>query len=173
MGEFVTLQDLSHILGIGQRHVQRLARDGVLLRSGRNRYHLAKSVQAFIRYATQSRTPEELVTDRRRLLAAQADKTSLEARKMAGQLIEHEDAKILFNQLAVVYVRALQAMPGRMAAVLSHLAPGGEIRAAAMAEIHTIRSIMADHFEQVAQLGLEAPPLDLTPKRQPKRRARK
>lgn len=92
----VSVALLAGVLGITERWVQQLERQGVLEKTGRGRYALAKSVQAYIKFKVESEvaraTPdasnpgERVKAERARKLKLENDETELRTIAMTAAL---------------------------------------------------------------------------------------
>lgn len=92
MGGAVSVQTLAKIIGIGQRRIQQLAKDGIIPKAESGKYDLIPCINhycKFLRERAEGRSKEAKSgrENRERLTKAQADKTELEADMMRGNLL--------------------------------------------------------------------------------------
>ena len=93
--EEISVTFLAETLGIGERWVQSLTKDGVLVKNGHGRYDLAASVQAYIKFKIESEvaraTPAE-TSPGERVKTERARKLKLENDERELQLVAMPDA---------------------------------------------------------------------------------
>lgn len=132
--EFLTDRvGMAHVLGCSVNHINKLAAKGMPRRS-RGQYSIPECVQWMLSdVTTRSRVdPDELpavVEARTRLYVAQEQRTRLETRRLAGELLEADDVLNRMMQLASVLVTGLEGLPTRAAEELAHLGTAAEISA--------------------------------------------
>jgi phage terminase Nu1 subunit (DNA packaging protein) len=124
----VTAEVLSRWLGISERLVRELARKGIVIKAGRNRFELEASVRNVI--ADQRRTivgkggatvASQAAKERARLAAAMADRAELKNAAERGSLLDSAAVERQWTQdYASVRARML-AVPSRAAQRLPHL----------------------------------------------------
>lgn len=129
----LTADRLAEILGLSKRHILRLASDGVLPRTPKGRYPLARSVQSYLAHLDQQRRKQESERDgdeALRFRRARAEQTELAVARARGEVVTvHEHQLAVGAALAAVSQRFLMlpratcrqldpAEPGRAKAIL-------------------------------------------------------
>ena len=125
----VSTSELAVVLGITARYVRQLTEDGRLLKSGRGRYPLAQSVQAYV----SMRRDDELDDDdeatkkkdkkterlkresEAKYKAAKAAIAEMDAEERKGKMHRSEDVAAMTADLIFAVRGALIALPGRLA----------------------------------------------------------
>ena len=115
--EEISVKKLAAILGIGERWVQQLERQGVLKKAGHGRYHLAESVQSYIAFKVKSEVaravPEE--TDAgERVKAERARKLRLENDEKELLLVQTPDAVAALDAIVGPLRADLAGVPARV-----------------------------------------------------------
>ena len=92
--------ELAAVLGLSGRRVAQLCEDGIISKSARGRYCLAKCVQAYIMYKTEEESElEDLEIEREKrraeveLKRARAKKAKLETAEIEGNMHRSEDVE--------------------------------------------------------------------------------
>jgi phage terminase Nu1 subunit (DNA packaging protein) len=124
----VSTQELASLLGVGERHVQKLEGKGVLEKLGTGKWDLAACVQRYIAYRISSaaknvegdddeldrKTREE----RLRKLIAEANIRERQAALQAANLFKAEDImRVLGSRLVALRTKAL-ALPAKLGPIL-------------------------------------------------------
>lgn len=115
----VSLLDLAEILGIGIRHVQRLASEGVLQKADRGQYLLIPSIQGFMavveeRVDGSSDGKQKIEEQKLRLATAQADKAEREIKEMEGNLLDRVQVMAAWGETAQMMKTRLLAIPSKL-----------------------------------------------------------
>ena len=146
--EIVTAEVLGRWLGVSDRLVRELARRGIVVKAGANKYRLEESVRRVVE--DQRRTivgkggasiAAQAAKERARLAAAMADKAELQNALLRGTAIDSGAVEREWTGiLAGVRARSL-AVPSRCAARLPHLT------------VHDIAALDAEIREMLSELG--------------------
>src|SRR5262249_45470246 len=118
--EIVSGADLSALLGVGKRQVDRLAEQGIVVREGRDAFRLIPSAQGYTRY--RERQIEERLggehsyqrarTERMREAAAEARLHRLERE---GKLVDVDEIARCWDAIVDVVKKAFWSLPARAA----------------------------------------------------------
>lgn len=172
--ENVDTATVAAVLDLTTRRVQQLVKANVIPRAKRGSYSLPAVVKAWTNWLVSGKASGDLASERRKLTAAQARIKTVEAEKLEGEVFPAEDVRILMSEVCVLFVQALESLPGRFAGVL----PGknaAEIYKHVLTEVRSIRVRLADKFQAIAELGKKIPPAKkrkpATPKKKPRRKA--
>ena len=122
---------LASLLGITSNRVRILARDGVIIRSGRGKFDTAQSLNRYIarlresaaRAGRPSTGGDELKAERTRLAKEQADATALKNAQLRGELAPVADTLREWQEVLRDVRAAMLAVPSRFAASQPHLTP--------------------------------------------------
>lgn len=142
---------IAKLLLLTPRRVQQLASEGHLPKTGRGKYELAPTVQAYIRYL-QDRTPgnatqpgaEDLGLHRVRKAKADADLAEMEVAKRRNELVPIEDSARVWQGIASeIRAKMLGQVPDRIGKACFGCETEGEMRRAALAEIEAALTALA------------------------------
>ena len=146
-GETVTVRRLSEVLGIGERWVQQLEKQGVLKKVRHGRYRLAESVQAYIAFKIESEVarvvPEESNAGER-VKAERARKLKLENDEKELRLVQTPDAVAALDAIVGPLRADLAGVPAR---VTSDVAERRRIEDA----FDTVLRRLADRFAKAGE----------------------
>lgn len=145
---------IAELFDLTPRHVQRLAKDGVLPKPRRGLYPLAPCIQGYVRYlrrAAQGQTDDDqLQTERKLLLRARREQTQLQLRKLSDEVIDRSVARRTVATLATEFRSAWEIWPSRIAATVAN-----ELRAD---EVDVLQLLEREVRAHLAQLATETPP---------------
>ncbi|NBH27658.1 protoporphyrinogen oxidase [Lachnospiraceae bacterium] len=122
--KLITSKEVARIVGIAERTVQTLAKEGYLTyqKSGQyNRYNLYEVVQEYMSYQAQKedRTfaslEEKKLHEETRLKKAKADVAELELNELRGNLHSAEDVEMITTDMVLFVRSGLLSLPGRLA----------------------------------------------------------
>lgn len=143
---WVSVDAIAQLCSIDQRRIQQLAKDGVMIKGDRGRYHLARSVHGYIKFL-QSRLREGetggLGEHRKRLTSARADLAEMERQRVAGLLLPSDQVDEMWSRIVAVVKTRILAIPAKMAPRLLVLKRATEIEDALEKEVR-------DALEEIA-----------------------
>ena len=154
----VSTSALARLLGIGDRRVQQLEREGVLEKGGRGRWPLVRSVKAYIA-SLEARIPGpatkagsvDIKRENARLLKARADREEVAAARELGAVVDAGDVERAWTTLATeVSSTLMNAVPGRAAA-----------RLVGLDDETAIKAVIADEMRLALRDLAETPPEDV------------
>lgn len=113
---------LAPLLGITANRLRTLARDGIIIRSGRGKFDVAQSVTRYIAKLRESASRagppsvggDELKAERTRLAKEQADSTALKNAQLRGELVSAEEAQRAWASILTDVRAGLLAIPSRL-----------------------------------------------------------
>ena len=125
----VSTSELAVVLGITARYVRQLTEDGRLLKSGRGRYPLAQSVQAYVSMKRDDELDDDDEETKKKdkkterlkreseakYKAAKAAIAEMDAEERKGKMHRSEDVAAMTADLIFTVRGALIALPGRLA----------------------------------------------------------
>ena len=174
----VTRMQLTEIVGVDARQVTRWLSEGMPADAGGKRgrareIDTQKAINWLLNRASGNTTLGPLQDAREKLTRAKAQLAEIQAQIAMREVLPVSDVQIIFNEAAVMYVQALESLPGRFAGAL----PGKDaanVHRHVAAEVRSIRVRLADKFQAIADMGKQKekaaqrkPP---TPKKKPRRR---
>lgn len=115
----VSTAEISEILGLSDRRIRQLEKEGALVKIGRGKYDLKASVQRYIEYIKEQgeKTEEELDLTREKTLLTRANrqKVELELQIMRGELHRSEDVRCVMNNMLGAFRARVLAIPSKTA----------------------------------------------------------
>lgn len=118
----VTENDLSSLFGITVHNVRFLVRQKVLIRTGDN-YELGPSVLQYVEHLRSKVDSAEIVSNRERLTAAQADLAELELAKSTGNWIPVDEVRAMWGQALAAFRQGVLGLPSKLMQSHPHLTP--------------------------------------------------
>lgn len=144
LDETVSVRDLAKVLGVTERWVQQLEKQGVLVKVRRGQYNLAAAVQSYIAFKVESEVaravPEE-TSPGERVKAERARKLKLENDEKELRLVQTPDAIAALDAIVGPLMTDLAGVPAR---VTDDVAMRRQIEDA----IESVRRRLADRFEK-------------------------
>lgn len=114
--ETISVRALAEVLGITERWVQQLEKQGILVKVGRGRYNLAAAVQAYIAFKVESEVaravPEE-TSPGERVKTERARKLKLENDEKELRLVQTPDAVAALDAIVGPLIADLAGVPAR------------------------------------------------------------
>lgn len=119
-GASYSASTLAKLFNLTERRVQQLAKEGVIPRAERGKYDLVGAVRGYVKYLQERAegrgvAPQDLHTERARLVKAQADKTEIEVAEMGRALIPAERVIEAWQQLVAAFRAKCLALPTKLA----------------------------------------------------------
>lgn len=127
--------DLADLFGITERWVRDLAREGVIPKTGTNKYVLGDAVKGYLNFLKEQaekakRAPvADLDAESTRLKRAQADKTELEVAMLHGQIVRWEDVLVVLSDMVNNFKTRTLAIPAKSAPILSSCSEPAQVQA--------------------------------------------
>lgn len=150
----VSSAELGAYLGKTDRHVQKLAKEGILtvIKKGtKNYYNLYIVIQEYIEHLANRDTQkyssleEEKLSEEIRLKRAKASIAQLEFEEIEGTMHRADDVEAMTNDLVFNIRSALMAMPGRLAVDTATLSTPAETSERIRKEVHSILSGLSEY----------------------------
>ena len=123
----ITAADLAEILGVSKRAISDYVERGIIVKTGRNRFDLRKSVQLYcehLRGIAAGRggdNVDTLATERARLAREQADQAALRNAAMRKELVPIAEVRNEWVSIARRVRNVMMAVPSRCRQMLPHL----------------------------------------------------
>ncbi len=132
---------IAHLFNITERHVNRLAKDGVIQKAARGKYELVTCVKSYVRYLQESSAGGNILntdfgTENIRVKKLTADKLQLEVDLLKGNLIPRSIVDEQINNIILSARAKLLILPTRLAKVAINAKSLKEIENAAQTIIY-------------------------------------
>lgn len=147
---------IAELFDLTPRHVQRLAKEGVLPKPQRGLYPLAPCIKGYVQYlrrAAKGQTDDDQVqTERRLLLRARREHTEIQVKRLSDEVIDRAVARRTVATLATEFRSSWEIWPSRVAATMANALKADEVDVLQLLE----REVRA----HLAQMATETPPED-------------
>ncbi|MFQ5510185.1 MAG: terminase small subunit, Nu1 [Leptospirillia bacterium] len=136
------VKTIAKLLGLTERRVQQLAREGVIPRAESGRYDLVAVVQAYIKYLRDRSLGEastaDVYTEKARLTKLTADKLEIEISRQTGQLVDAAAVKKEAFTAGRQVRDRLMKIPDKISPELATMDDGHAIRNRLLAEFREV-----------------------------------
>lgn len=116
--------ELSEILGIGDRRIQQLVKEGVISRLDRGKFHLPSVIDEYVNWRVSTTSQPTFTIDKERvdadlenalLLRAKRQKAEMELKIMRGELHRSIDIERVMNDMLSAFKAKCLAIPSKTA----------------------------------------------------------
>ncbi len=145
----VSTKEIASILGVTPRWVQQLTKNGILRAVKSNRYNLAETVQAYVKFRTPEEGPSEV--DKEKLEAeltikrANAILKTLEARELFNKMHRAEDVAAMTEDLICTIESKLLELPKNLAADVTAAHDPAEVANRIRKEVHAVMTDLSNY----------------------------
>lgn len=113
------VSDIAEALGITERQVQKLAKNGILPKSARGQYDLKSCLDAYNQYIEQSSTikgsdKQDIAELKKRLLAAQAEKVEFALAISRGEYAKCDDLEFEYGNRVLAFRSKMLSLPSKI-----------------------------------------------------------
>ncbi|KKK57998.1 hypothetical protein LCGC14_3048840 [marine sediment metagenome] len=116
----VTVQRLAFLCKISARRIQQLTAEGIIKKTGRDRYKPLESMSNYIGFLQKSGEEIAYCDARTQKMRADADKSIMEAAQLAGRLIPAEIVAYNWNHMTGAFRAKLLNLPKKTAPLVQH-----------------------------------------------------
>jgi phage terminase Nu1 subunit (DNA packaging protein) len=132
---------MARLLVVTERTVDRLAAEGVLVRSARGKFELVASVQGYVRYLRKHslgdlQGSDEMVGLKTRMINARTRLAESEADHAAGRTLLKSDVEAVWLRVVTNMRTRMLALPARVAPMLQAAVSPGEASAILTDAVH-------------------------------------
>jgi phage terminase Nu1 subunit (DNA packaging protein) len=153
---------IAKLFNLTERHVQRLAKDGIIPKAARGKYELVGCVQGYVRYLQERAmggdiNSTDFGTENIRVKKLTADKLQLEVDVLKGNLVPRE---LIEDELANIILTArakLLGLPSRLAKIAIASESLREIEVAAKNIVYEVLEELSNDKSADTIQSLEAP----------------
>lgn len=141
---------IAEMLGITDRHLRRLASEGVVPKATRGRYPLKGCVRGYIEHLQKVQASAEKRTqEHTRLNAVRADTYELDLQKKRGELYDRETVDEALFQVMTLFIAMLDGSASRIS---GKLGGGATLRNKLVDEFRNIREQLATGLREFSEL---------------------
>lgn len=148
---------VAKVLGISERQVRTLTKNGTLQQCEPRRYSLPDCVARYIRFKGAD-TPDSYIASQKALADARTRQLEFKNGVEERRLIPTADVVQVGRELAGLIARHLESQPDRMASILAGTSDAAKVRELLMTENRRIRRQLAEDAEAMAHPKEDEPP---------------
>lgn len=131
--ETTKLKELAKVIGLSERHLQRLSQEGIIKRNDKGKYLLYESIRSYINYlkeieSTPQQLQEEKLKNEIEYLKTRDRKENIKIKILEADLHEASDVKRVMNNIISGFKGQLQTIPNKLAPLVIGIDNLGEIQ---------------------------------------------
>lgn len=112
--ENISISAFAALIGVSPRRIQQRIAEGVIKAAGRGEVELGASIRALLADAREAREAAPLTEARAKVAQARARQLDLQNMREDRRVIDVEEARALFQELAGLFVSGLSSLPARI-----------------------------------------------------------
>ena len=131
--ETTKLKELAKVIGLSERHLQRLSQEGIIKKNDKGKYLLYESIRSYINYlkeieSTPQQLQEEKLKNEIEYLKTRDRKENIKIKILEADLHEASDVKRVMNKIISGFKGQLQTIPYKLAPLVIGIDNLGEIQ---------------------------------------------
>ena len=131
--ETTKLKELAKVIGLSERHLQRLSQEGIIKKNDKGKYLLYESIRSYINYlkeieSTPQQLQEEKLKNEIEYLKTRYRKENIKIKILEADLHEASDVKRVMNNIISGFKGQLQTIPYKLAPLVIGIDNLGEIQ---------------------------------------------
>ena len=131
--ETTKLKELAKVIGLSERHLQRLSQEGIIKKNDKGKYLLYESIRSYINYlkeieSTPQQLQEEKLKNEIEYLKTRDRKENIKIKIHEADLHEASDVKRVMNNIISGFKGQLQTIPYKLAPLVIGIDNLGEIQ---------------------------------------------
>ena len=131
--ETTKLKELAKVIGLSERHLQRLSQEGIIKKNDKGKYLLYESIRSYINYlkeieSTPQQLQEEKLKNEIEYLKTRDRKENIKIKILEADLHEASDVKRIMNNIISGFKGQLQTIPYKLAPLVIGIDNLGEIQ---------------------------------------------
>ena len=148
--ETIKIRELSEILGISERQIQRLVKENVVHKNDKGKYLFYKSVRSYIDYLRELEgTPQQLQEEKLKneidYLKTRDRKENIKIKILEADLHEANDVKRVMNNIIAGFKGQLQTIPYKLAPLIIGVENLGELQEIISDNINSILKELSEY----------------------------
>lgn len=148
--ETVKLKELAKIIGLSERHLQRLSQEGIIKKNDKGKYLLYQSIQNYINYLKEiENTPQQLQEEKLKneieYLKTRDKKENIKIKILESDLHESNDVKRVMNNIIAGFKGQLQTLPYKLAPLLIGIDNLGELQEIILDNINNVLKELSEY----------------------------
>lgn len=148
--ETIKIRELSEILGISERQIQRLVKENVIHKNDKGKYLFYKSVRSYIDYLRELEgTPQQLQEEKLKneidYLKTRDRKENIKIKILEADLHEANDVKRVMNNIIAGFKGQLQTIPYKLAPLIIGVENLGELQEIISDNINSILKELSEY----------------------------
>lgn len=131
--ETTKLKELAKVIGLSERHLQRLSQEGIIKKNDKGKYLLYESIRSYINHlkeieSTPQQLQEEKLKNEIEYLKTRDRKENIKIKILEADLHEASDVKRVMNNIISGFKGQLQTIPYKLAPLIIGIDNLGEIQ---------------------------------------------
>lgn len=131
--ETTKLKELAKVIGLSERHLQRLSQEGIIKKNDKGKYLLYESIRSYINHlkeieSTPQQLQEEKLKNEIEYLKTRDRKENIKIKILEADLHEASDVKRVMNNIISGFKGQLQTIPYKLAPLVIGIDNLGEIQ---------------------------------------------
>lgn len=131
--ETTKLKELAKVIGLSERHLQRLSQEGIIKKNDKGKYLLYESIRSYINYlkeieSTPQQLQEEKLKNEIEYLKTRDRKENIKIKILEADLHKASDVKRVMNNIISGFKGQLQTIPYKLAPLVIGIDNLGEIQ---------------------------------------------
>lgn len=141
--ETTKLKELAKVIGLSERHLQRLSQEGIIKKNDKGKYLLYESIRSYINYlkeieSTPQQLQEEKLKNEIEYLKTRDRKENIKIKILEADLHEASDVKRVMNNIISGFKGQLQTIPYKLAPLVIGIDNLGEIQEIIINNINSV-----------------------------------
>jgi hypothetical protein len=156
-GDLYPLEAIAQVLNITPRHVQRLAKAGILPPASQGRYQLTGCIQGYTHYLQEKiehRAPDALTMEKQKLLHERCRRLKRQNDELEASLIPADEAMTAMLEMAATFDACAEALYApKLLDELAGMDEPAVVRARLKEAVRACRQDVADRLEKRCEQG--------------------
>jgi hypothetical protein len=151
------LEAIAQVLNITPRHLQRLAKAGIIPPANQGRYPLDGCIQGYVRYLKQQlerRAPNALIVQKEKLLQERCRRLKRQNDELEASLVPTDEAMTAMQEVAATFHECAKALYApKLLDELSGMDEPAVVRARLKDAVRACRQDIADRLDKACEQG--------------------
>ena len=148
--ETTKLKELAKVIGLSERHLQRLSQEGIIKKNDKGKYLLYESIRSYINYLKEiESTPQQLQEEKLKneidYLKTRDRKENIKIKILEGDLHEADDVKKVMNNVIGGFKGQLRSLPYKLAPLVIGIDNLGELQEIISDNVNLVLTELAEY----------------------------
>lgn len=148
--ETTKLKELAKVIGLSERHLQRLSQEGIIKKNDNGKYLLYESIRSYINHlkeieSTPQQLQEEKLKNEIEYLKTRDKKENIKIKILESDLHEASDVKKVMNNIIAGFKGQLQTLPYKLAPLIIGIDNLGELQELILDNINNVLQELSEY----------------------------